>query len=229
MKLDWIPQLFKDLIGRIVPGATVLLAACIVWAGHFSALRSVLVPKDDESILELLLIGLVITYIIGYSLSQVWGMTFGQLRPDEPDEYIKPPPGVVATCKERRLNEHNKLQKNLGRTCPLVDPKELPSLFAMHDHIRITLPQEANRLSKMQSEIRLCRSLIVGIGILCAANLWFFFHEPTVARFVIEVVMTAIVWSAWRREINLHTFLCNGICVIWLCLVSTDQLFRIPK
>jgi hypothetical protein len=34
MKPDWIPQLFMDFIGRIVPGAAVLLAAAIIYKGH---------------------------------------------------------------------------------------------------------------------------------------------------------------------------------------------------
>ncbi len=74
----------------------------------------------------------------------------------------------------------------------------------MHDHIRITIPQEANRLSKMQSEIRLCRSLLVGIGILCAANLAFFFYEPTFVMTIIEIVMVAVVLASLRREKHLY-------------------------
>ncbi len=222
MKFDWIPQLFKDLIGRVVPGATILLAACIVRAGHFSAMRSLLTTFKDESSLALLLIGLVSSYIVGYTLTQVWGMIFGACFKTKLGR-------IEMEAKQERLEEQKKLQEALGYKSLSVAPERLPELFVMHDHIRITIPQEANRLSKMQSEIRLCRALIVGIGILCAANLVFFFREPTPARIIVEIVMLAIVMSAWRREKNLHKYYSNGVCVIWLSLASSNQLFQLPK
>ena len=222
MKLDWIPQLFKDLIGRVVPGATILLAACIVRAGHFSAVRSMLTTFKDESSVALLLTGLVISYIVGYSLTQVWGMIFGKCFKTKLDQ-------IEMEAKQERLEEHKQLQEALGYKSLSVAPEKLPELFVMHDHIRITIPQEANRLSKMQSEIRLCRALIVGIGILCAANLLFLFCEPTFTRIIIEIVMMVVVRSAWRREKNLHKYYSNGVCVIWLSLASLNQLFQLPK
>ena len=199
-----------------------VLVACTVRAGHLSAVRSLLTTKNDETSVALLLTGLVISYIVGFTLSQVWGLTLGKL--------LKPKLGdIEKACKQERLEEHNQLQRALGHKCLSVDAEKLPQVFVMHDHIRITIPQEANRLSKMQSEIRLCRTLVAGIGILCAANLVFFFYEPTLARIIIEIVMAAVVWSAWRREKHLHEYYSNGVCVIWLSLASTDHLFKLPK
>jgi hypothetical protein len=220
MSLDWIPQLFKDLIGRIVPGAMVLLAAYVVRAGHFGALPSSLTTDHDEVSTALLLTGLVISYLVGLCLSHLMGLVFGKFLKDKLQSIEK-------RCKRERLEEHNQLLEALGHKRLPFGVEKLPRAFVMHDHIRITIFQEANRLSKMQSEIRLCRTLVAGMGILCVANLAFIFHEPTTSRIILEIVMAAVVYAGWSREFRLHEYYNNGICVMWFSLASTDRLLQL--
>jgi len=72
MNFEWIPQLFMDFIGRIVPGAAILLAAVVMRKGSFSAVHETLVEVQQNSAWASLLLATLVAYLIGLFLDQFW-------------------------------------------------------------------------------------------------------------------------------------------------------------
>jgi hypothetical protein len=208
-----------DFIGRVVPGATILLAARMVADGNWNALSTVLAKDGDGINWAVLLPGLLACYIIGVSMSQLWYLTLRRFT-------VKRHTRDERKCKERCLKEHNQLLKSLGREGFTFAHGALPRGYVMHDHLRITLPHEASRLLKLQSESRLCRSLVMGLGLLCLVNLIFIFRHFSGERAIIEIIMIILVVTSWQRDFRLQEYYMNGTCVMWLALVSTNRLLE---
>ena len=217
MNFEWIPQLFFDIIGRVIPGALILLAAGVVQSGQIASIKASIATDKGEVAWAGVLVSLLISYFLGFCLTQVWHGTLGRLARER---NLK----IEAECKAARLAEHNQTQKLLGQKPLPFAPEQLPELFVMHDHLRVALPREASRLLKLRSESRICHCVIIGFSILCVINLVLYVRQSTMDRLLAELCMATTVIALWFRMFNLQQYFADGVCDLWLALVSSGRM-----
>jgi hypothetical protein len=155
--LNWVPQIFYDLIGRIVPGGFLLGIACLIflkpaqWQLIFSTTKTTVLTSTGTSETTtgstgtsetttgisaslLVLLVLVVTYVVGSLLG-----------------------GLSA------LADRNFWQK--GKT-DLTDKKKKIDTSYVYDYIQFHRPDIGSRLAKISAERHMCRVLFVGAVIL---------------------------------------------------------------
>jgi hypothetical protein len=156
-----VPQVFHDFLARVIPGATLIAVTVIVVFGPAAAADFMM---DSPKLNRLfgtgpLLLGVLVSYLLGFLSGQFWEMTIGRLTRRTDGE-------VEARCQRERLAEHNRLQKALKRPELSIDPGDLPRVFVMRDHLRRIVPGEASRLLEVRAERRMCQVLVLGFSVL---------------------------------------------------------------
>jgi hypothetical protein len=155
----WIPQLFSDLLGRIIPGAALIVVSYLVAVGPSQAIVNLTDTALHEKAFALgpALIFLLCSYLTGFVIGQLW-ITMGQLwqlwitllgkravvANAEDDK-------TTQECRDECLAEHDKLQASLGMPKLALSSNDLPRTFVMHDHLRLVASAEAQRLLKLRS------------------------------------------------------------------------------
>jgi hypothetical protein len=219
---NFIPQLFYDFIGRIVPGAILIVTSVFVIFGPSTAAKFVLnLPKDNKLFtFPVFLLFILISYLIGFILSQLWEMAVGKLL-------VKKERRIEKECMKECLEEHNQLQKALSKPGLDIDLDHLPRPFVMREHIRQVDPSEAARLLKVRAERRLCQVLIIGLFVLLLINAGIAWSLPQPAwseRLTLEVFMGVAAVICWSRSRRLLRHFVNGSCVGWLIRISSGEI-----
>lgn len=216
MNLTWIPQIFMDVLGRIVPGALVIMAGVIVVTG-FEHSADVLLGRDGSALsFQALVVFALFSYFVGFTLGQVWNMTVGRFIAHRLET-------IQAECKEKCLLAHNKALVALGKEPLSLEATQLPSAFVLHDHLRLAAPDQASRLLKLRSECRLCHVIILGFSALAVLNLAYINFSSMTAGIVVEAVLLFSVVSCWSRQLRLEHYFTNGVFLVWFALASKNQ------
>ncbi|MBI5189578.1 MAG: hypothetical protein HZA22_02725 [Nitrospirae bacterium] len=196
-----IPQLFYDLIGRIVPGLAVLVTAYLVWKGPVisTVLDSIITPSTANAstaaasavVFSFASVGvfLVIT-LLAFTLSHVLNGLWLCCKPPLRKLIDKTSSQMSTKTTKPHADNPHKLQKQ-KRLVDYVDAeemssevleayetakrrhfKEFPMRALMSDYIRLKDPNAGARIAKIRAEEHMCRVLIVGWSLLFALNLF---------------------------------------------------------
>lgn len=225
--LNFIPRLFYDFLGRIVPGATLIVASALVLCGPSATADLIVNPSQDYNLFTwpVFILFTLGSYLIGITLSQLWDMSVGRCLADKQLRIEK-------RCIKECLDEHNQLLQAMGRATLEIDADDLPRAFVMRDHICRVDPPDAERLLKVRAEMRLCQVLIIGLSIILIINVGAIFISPKTewwVRLILEVVMGLAVVICWSRSKRLNRYYVNGSCVRWLIRASSGDLFAPNK
>ncbi|ODS36692.1 MAG: hypothetical protein A7315_14000 [Candidatus Altiarchaeales archaeon WOR_SM1_79] len=213
-----IPQVFYDLIARVVPGLTIFATSYFVWKCEGITTQDIhmvlgwFVAKDSPFILTIITL-LLISYILALVIEGLWALlsswhlfkkNFKKLFESYPDT-------------DKILSEFKKLN-------PEFDDEnyKFPSTALMHDAVRLKSPSTGSRLVKLRAEIHMCRVLILGWSILAAVNLLNLLKIGTLYSTValLEVsLLIAILTISLKHRIWTKTFRWS-ICNHWLLLVK---------
>lgn len=214
-----IPCVFYDLIGRLIPGFTVIAStyiACVGPTKAAAALDSFLkLGLSGSSVLVVLLLMGLASYVLAMILS-----------------------GVA-----RWVNLRDWLDWRLARKCqenteqPGKDPspvgsglsvdvsdasKPQPDIDCKYDYIKYLDPVIADRLTKVKSERNSCEKLITGWAALFIANPFFSLCGSTAQRIMaVEGVLILLILAVdqqrqrlerhYRRRVNhFHKFLTDS-------------------
>ena len=217
-----IPQLFYDFLGRIVPGATLILLAVLAIFSPSTTVNFILNSPEANKLFNfpMFLLFILVSYLIGFILSQLREIAVGKLLADKELRIEK-------ECMQERLDEHNRVQQALGKHELIVDLAHLPRAFVMRNHIRQIDPSEAARLLKVRAERRLCQVLIIGLIILLLINLGIAYFHPEPKwpeRFTLEFFFGVTALICWSRSRRLFRYFVNGSCVAWLIRASSGEI-----
>lgn len=217
--LKLVPQLFYDLLARVVPGVVLLISSTFVVLGASRACNIFIAPSEQKNAFGLgtLLVLLLGSYLVGLIFGQLWEMSLGHITKMRQEQ-------IEAKCQEDRLVEHNRFQEVFGGKALRIESKALPKTFIMRDHLRYFAPSEAARLLKIRAERRMCQVLIVGFSILAVVNLAYLV-PLTLQRVLFELFLVTAISAFWRMSFRLHRYLANGTMTAWLVQAS---LGRIP-
>jgi hypothetical protein len=220
-----VPQIFYDLIARVVPGFVVFLVWYVGVLGPNQAISAI---KDNRDVFDIWLFALLVTlsYILGFILDELWSLTFHKIklgfildklwslvfhriRKNKEREYIK-------SC----IDDNNKIRKCLRESNIEFKDEDLPSVYAMHDHLRLYSESEAYRLLKVRAEVRLCGGLFMGFLFLLIINglFWRLNDSGTfmLDRVALELLVFLVIPTLWIGSNRLEKFYTIGTCRAWL-------------
>jgi len=211
MPLSLIPQIFFDLIARIIPGSIFLILIYPSILGPQKAIEYLLSNSDKVNIWAFFLL-IIFSYITGFILGQLSTLTLGKIREKSRKERnLK----FIKSC----VNENNNIRKCFNENELKIDHKKLPPTYVMHDHLRFYSPSEAYRLLKLRAESRLCEVLVLGFFISILLNIITWFLEPKILivdRLLFLLLMILGIFTLWIRGNTFEIFHISGTCRLWL-------------
>src|SRR2546425_6337745 len=156
---SWIPQVFYDLIGRVAPGAFLLLTGTALLVNPRVSVQ-VIKSADHIPTTILILLGLLMSYVLGTILGAVAG-TIGTIL------------GAVAgAIKNGEWSSIERVGSIKVEVVPLSSEVETLTpgrISYMYDALQLYNPSAGARLAKLRAEQHMCRVLIAGGIVLGAA------------------------------------------------------------
>jgi len=106
MPLSLIPQLFYDLIARIIPGMVVTLLFYLGFSGPANVIQKLSTFQGKANIFGFwsFFVVLIVSYILGFILSEVWTITFAKFT-------NKRTKRIITKYLKESIDEHKKLWK----------------------------------------------------------------------------------------------------------------------
>jgi hypothetical protein len=196
--MDWnvIPEIFYDIIARIIPGSVLVLAATMIYLGPSKVVKNLLSDSTEINV-QLTLLFLLLAYLVAVVTGQAWNVAGdGEKRWRE--------------WARRRREKKKKKSKEVETAKPIEIEKAQDVPFDTEKaffQVRKDLSQEASRLVKIQAEKSLCEVLIVGFSALWPVDLLFcvFGSSPYRGERVFLLIAIAFsIFSCWEWRIYLE-------------------------
>jgi len=225
MPWETIPQVFYDLIARIVPGAAVLFLAYCLFILPIApdALPAQWMARIESPPIWL---AFVLSYLLGRLLAEIWD--FGKrCLETRPGKIVGGFVGrqvrkshVFDACKisdaeswSKRLEEYGILAETLrASSLPPSSEAKAPNLHLLHDHLRVYAPSDAFRMLKVRAEQRMLESLCVGLILVLLVDLVYSRGNHWPAELALFLVVL-LCWWGERRSGRLYL---TGIHRAWL-------------
>jgi hypothetical protein len=226
-----IPQLFYDVIGRIIPGAALLASALILFEGPEKALRHIATwsnPPDANIPIALVIIGNILAaHILATLLGGIWFRVF-RLRYSGKllglGKYLNAWGKRGEDKIEQRFNQI--LDGAYSETDNIRKMKSTTDRIAYaYDYVLLHCPKAGARIAKLRAEQHMSGVLMIGFVILILFCYWFPYIKQAGLLFWlgIEFLLIAAVISAgslaWHLEKRCNTALFN----LWLLASSGGE------
>ena len=145
-----IPQIFYDIIGRIVPGFIIIFIAILIYIQSFCSYGNII---DLLSLFKFnhFIVCLFIAYFVASAFSNLFDMIFKGEIPTEKKIY------------ENATNDSYLLFEMIHNPNKILLPKEIPHYYVVHDLLRLLNPVEAKRLIKIDAEANASKILCLGL------------------------------------------------------------------
>ena len=218
-----IPQMFYDIIARIVPGATLILTCTAIIYGPSVCVQELV---NSESKIKLfaanpLLIGILLSYLIGFTFGQLWKVMESYIMKNIMDK-------IEEKCKKKYLKEHNSFLKALGQSKLPIEDSELPSADVMTDHLKVVATVQESELLRVRAEIRMCHVLILGFIILGIINITYLCSDYPFDRLMLEIIMVVAIGACWKGFHRLQKNWVRDTTALWLFHASSGNI-PLPK
>lgn len=216
MPLSLIPQVFFDLIARVIPGCVLVITGYLTILGPKKAIDAIVSASATQSIVNFwsLVLLIIFAYVSGLIFNELWYLTFEKIRSTRVKENHK---RYLGSC----IAEYNKIRKCFGESELSLRGKDLPPVHVMHDHVRLRSQSEAYRLLKLRAEVYLFDTLFTGFMVLAMTNILVWYHDAklfALDRAALELAMMVVMLTFWRGGDKLEKFYRNGTCMAWLLL-----------
>lgn len=213
MQWNWIPQVFYDLVARVVPGAVVLTLGAAVAAGPEELVAAFASGRLGTALggFAGASLALMFSYVTGSVVGQLWTLTGEKLVANWENQ-------AATAGREACLLEHNLAEIACGRPPISITGDQMPRVFVMQDHLRDGSEGEALRLLKLRAEERLCHVLVVGFALLSILNLTLV--EMTRSRWTLEGALILGIVACYSRAKRIYGYRINGTCIAWLIRCS---------
>lgn len=189
-----VPQISYDIVGRIIPGITVIVCLLVAVMGPNQALtyldRSIIHPNPTLSGWAVVLL-VIAAYILAVILDGFWQT-----------------PACIRRQRQR---------------CPPSKPSlEAPSTSLKFDVVNQKLPKAGAWFTKLYAETNLAQVLIIGWSISAAINFYFLITDFSSERLWFEVILIAATVGAVAVRDSISTTHEDSLDNLWLFLHS-DQ------
>lgn len=214
MPLSIIPQIFYDLIARVLPGMIVMVIWYLAVLGPTKAWIIFKTEHAGSNFFYFwsVFIILVFSYVVSFILNELWHIKFEAIKKNRKKE-IKINPIKLS------LDQDAKIRKSLQEDTLELNVEDLPETYVMHDNLRLHSESEAYRLLKVRAEIRMCEVLFMGLLITLFLNIIFWvvdFKLLMLDRLILEILVIISSYTFWKAGIRLERYYNGGVCRIWL-------------
>ena len=221
MSLSVIPQIFYDLIARVIPGFVMIITWYLTIVGPSEAINTIKIvySKQDKSNFWLAVLLFILSYVLSFILDELWPLfrkirkiirkiTKGQKEKDKEKERIE-------SC----IAENNKIRKCFGESELEFENKDWPSFWVIYGHLRLYSQSEVYRLLKLRAEAQLCTILFIGFLPLPIINILFWYNDPKLLildRIFLELAVIVAILAFWRGRNKFKKFYIVGTYRSWL-------------
>jgi hypothetical protein len=188
----WIPQLFFDIIARIIPGFFILLVLLlsIMDADQFmNYLRKVLFVDSTHTLSANLLVltGIGISYIFAIILREICIIT-------DPVYHRKKKSGKFDADSELDSKEIFFADKKIKTN----------EIALRYDFIKLRDTANGNRITKLKAELQMSGILIIGSALSSLINLIMCFFDGSITRIIIlaGTLTTGLLFLRAKRHFN---------------------------
>ena len=216
MPLNLIPQIFFDIIARIIPGSLLIIGGIITALGPTKSMTGLLGLRENSALLSFwpIVAAITLSYALGFILSELQKITLGKIK-----KSAKPGGDESLNRKQKIIDRHRKVRKSLFGVDVPISASDLPPTYVMHDHLRQEPNTEAYRLLKLRAEERLCNVLALVLIMLAALNIIVLAIDQTdisFERIILEIGYLLSAWLLLRRGETLGRYYNDGTLRSWL-------------
>jgi hypothetical protein len=214
-----IPQLFYDVIGRIVPGATLLTSTLILFEGPKCALHHLGTWSEDSNgagiptvliILGNLLASHILASLIGGIWFRLYRVKYGWAGRGEREMERK---------LKQSLNVSDFSQKYMSKMKTTTE-----KIACMYDYVLLQCPKAGARIAKLRAEQHMSGVLMIGYLLLAACCNWFPYMKDQ-EFFVRVVVEVLLIWAAISAALLAwHLEKRSGSALYNLCLLASKDV-----
>ncbi|HEX6901248.1 MAG TPA: hypothetical protein VF789_16100 [Thermoanaerobaculia bacterium] len=210
MNWEVIPEVFFDVVARVVPGSVLLLAALLVSEGPAEGGRE-LIKYLSGATFGTGLVFVLFAYFIALILKQIWDLI--ELRLQKKKGTNDPDPLYKIYCDIKAKDQPGRV--------------ELPDTRIVISCISRSLPDEGLRLLKIQAEKNLCEVMLAGLPVLLLFGVWQLAREPRLglAWLLFALVVCVASFFSWRA--GLETLFRHDLCALWRLLEVAGKDFVI--
>jgi hypothetical protein len=205
--MDWnvIPEIFYDIIARIIPGSVLVIATTMIYLGPSKVVK-MLLSDSTEIDAPLTLLFLLLAYLVAIVTGSVWeavsclAKRWGECNLAKRwKDWIK---------RRREKKKSKEIEAATSKPIKVEKAQDVPfDTDRTFFRVRKDLPQEASKLLKIQAEKRLCEVLIVGFSVLWPVDLCLcVFGSPPYQgeqAFLLGAIALSI-FSCWEWRIHLE-------------------------
>ena len=224
-----IPQLFYDVIGRIIPGATLLASTLMLFEGPLKALQHLATwsenPAEANISTALIIMGnLLASHILASLLGGVWFRII-RIRCDRDLKGAGKYLNAWAERGECIIRDRFNLAFDKEHPEPLdISKMKTPSekIAYMYDYVLLHCPKAGARIAKLRAEQHMSGVLMIGFIVLALFCYWFPYMKQSGVGFwvVTELLLISAIISAgslaWHLEKRCGAALFN----LWLLASS---------
>jgi hypothetical protein len=216
MNLDLVPQIFYDLIARVIPGFVLVVAWYLTVQGPDKGVRQMTALLSNQNIANFwsLTVLVVLSYILGFILRELWSLTFKRMRRKRTARKLR-------RYRQMAIAQYNKAGACFGKPELGFEAKDLPATHTMLDDVRRRSPSEGHRLLKLRAEAHLCEALFAGSVLLPLLNILFWYRDSRLLmwdRAALELLVVVALIALWRASNRLEKFHTSGTYGAWLSL-----------
>jgi len=213
MNWEVIPEIFFDLVARVVPGSLLLLTAFLVSQGPEKGLPDLVRYASSAGFGSVLAFALV-AYFIAVVLKQAWCFLGSRVRRTS---------SKGSSSEERIYQVYSavRVKDQVSRA------NHLPDRRIMFSCIRHSLPEEGLRLLKIQAEKNLCEVVLPGLAVLLLFDSWLLFNVPyeSFGRTWLLIVMVVSWLSFFSWKADLEELYQRDLCALWRLLEVAKKDF----
>ena len=220
MKLDAVPQVFYDLIARLIPGTILIWCSYLVNYGLKISLEHLRLAMNYpwQVFLLTLLITLLIAYILSNILSGFITLITDNLKCKKSSIFKNYSNDIVDFTNEKIILDGTiqaiaKLYKikNIKKT-------NIPSISFAYDYFRLVSPNIGAKLVKIRAECKMCKILTFGWSILMLVNLKNLTCLGLKEFIIIEAILLFATFGIYQLLQSLNKANINAIFNFWILL-----------
>ncbi len=225
---SWMAQFFYDLLARIVPGSILLVALWIVltlpWnhphceKGVHGFVHFLYNAQDLDISVAGVVSWILVAYLASFLLSELWDLTCGKYPKSGKEKRKAEFRKQIRSRMECQCNligsapqDHVGSSESLEHHHPHIrrlHPDHIPDdIQFIRDQLRLVAPSVTRQLLKLRSEGRQCEVLMLGLSMLTAVDLLFWWRgdEPG-DRVVVALIFTVTVALLYLKRDRLRAF-----------------------
>ena len=221
--INVVPQVFYDIIARLIPGIMVLTISLFINYGSdrvFGLIGNLVGKREDLFHVSFSLIGLtlVASYTISIVLMGIWSLFLRLFKIGKWNTVF------LKTEQKKWKDINDNCRSNIGIRVDCMpariseDEGTAFSLSFVYDYVRLHAPDVGSRLVKIRAEIHMCTVLLTGFMFLTVWNSINLFKMFSLESLIIETLLILSIFGLFYFMKDLEERFMTGLCNYWFII-----------